>query len=65
MAGSANEHFSVVDERASDWTDTSQSIFANANNREPFLHWIVPSPKSWSKSQHSHQLGQCRLYYNW
>ena len=29
-------------ERASNWTDSRESIFSNANDREPLLHAMVP-----------------------
>ena len=32
----------MVDERASNWTYSRESIFANANDREPLLHVMVP-----------------------
>ena len=45
MACSTNEDCSVVDEGASHWTDSRESIFSNANDREPLLHGMVPSHK--------------------
>ena len=42
MAGSTNEDFSVVDERARNRTDSREAIFSNANDREPLLHKMVP-----------------------
>jgi hypothetical protein len=65
MAGSTNEELSVVDERTGNLTYARETIFANANNREPLLHGMGPSHKPWSKSRHSHQPGQRRFYYNW
>jgi hypothetical protein len=43
MAGATNEDFSVVDQGTSNGADTRESIFANANDREPLLHGMVPS----------------------